>query len=96
MAQKADATRLRGFARAYAAGQILEEAVAQAGSVDQAELRLVLSELDTYSIIGRYAVDRTGLQAKRFPLLIQWQDGNKEIISPSDRQTAAPKVDCAD
>lgn len=81
-------------ATAYAVGQIVAQAVTQAGSTDQDDLRLVLAELDTYSIIGRYAVDRTGLQAKRFPLLIQWQDGTKEIISPEDRQTSVPKVDC--
>lgn len=81
-------------ATAYAAGQILAEAVTTAGTIEQSELRLVLAEMDTYSIIGRYTVDRTGLQAKRFPLLIQWQDGQKEIISPEDRRTADPKVDC--
>ena len=82
-------------ATAYAAGQILEEAADLAGTLDHDALREAFSKLDTLSIIGRYSVDRTGMQSKRFPLLIQWQDGVKQIVWPKDRQTAEPKVDCA-
>ncbi len=81
-------------ATAYAAGQILEEASKLAGSLEHDELRQALFNLDTFSIIGRYAVDRTGMQIKRFPLLIQWQNGKKEIVWPEDRQTANPRFDC--
>lgn len=83
-------------ATAYAAGQILEEALKISKSSDHDVLRKSLSRLDTFSIIGRYAVDRTGMQIKRFPLLIQWQNGKKEIVWPEDRQTSQPMLDCGE
>jgi len=69
-------------ATAYAAGQILEAAVELTGSLVKDRIRQALYDLDTYSIIGRYAVDMTGMQVKRFPLTIQWQKGKKEIVWP--------------
>ncbi len=81
-------------ATAYAAGQILEEASKLAGSLEHDELRQALAKLDTFSVIGRYAVDRTGVQIKRFPLLIQWQNGKKEIVWPEDARTAKPRFNC--
>jgi branched-chain amino acid transport system substrate-binding protein len=47
-------------------------------------------DLDYTSIIGRYAVDRTGMQIKCFPLIIQWQNGKKMIVWPDDVRTALP------
>lgn len=75
-------------AQAYAAGQILERAVAKAGGIDRRALREALSQLDTEVIIGRYAVDQSGLLIKRFPLLIQWQKGRREIVWPAEIRTA--------
>lgn len=69
-------------ATAYAAGQILEEAIKLAGGLERERIRQALYDLDTFSIIGRYAVDKTGMQIKRFPLTIQWQNGKKEILWP--------------
>lgn len=79
-------------ATAYAAGQILEQAIVKAGTVDRAAVRDILFKIDANSIIGRYAVDRTGLQIKRFPLLIQWQGGKLEIVWPQDMKTASPII----
>jgi branched-chain amino acid transport system substrate-binding protein len=78
-------------AAAYAAGQILEVAVVRVGTLQRDRIRNALRDLDyPDSVIGRYAVDRTGLQVKRFPLIIQWQNGRKEIVWPLEVQTAEP------
>lgn len=77
-------------AEAYASGQILDKAIQKAGSVERARVREELYRLDTVSIIGRYAVDRTGSQTKRESLLTQWQSGRREIIWPAGVRTSAP------
>ncbi len=77
-------------ADAFAAGQILEAAINRAGSLHRQTLRKVLSSMDTMSIIGRYGVDRWGMQTKHFPLIIQWQGGRKEIVWPEHFRTADP------
>lgn len=71
-------------ATAYAAGQILEAAVARAQSLDRERIRAALSELDTYSVIGRYGVDHTGMQVKRLEMIVQWRQGQKEIVWPEE------------
>lgn len=77
-------------ATAYAAGQLLEEAVKRAGSIDKEKLRHVLSTMEAMTIIGRYKVDRTGLQIRHYNLIIQWQRGKKEIVWPETIRTAEP------
>lgn len=77
-------------ATAYAAGQILEQALLKAAKVDRVAVRQALSSLDTESIIGRFSVDRTGLQVKQFPLIVQWQDNKRQIVWPPDMRTAKP------
>lgn len=77
-------------ATAYAAGQILEAAIELAGSLKLDIIRQAMFDLDYTSIIGRYAVDRTGLQIKCFPLIIQWQKGKKKIVWPEEIRTATP------
>lgn len=75
---------------AYAAGQILEKAVDKAKSLERSKIRQALSKLETYTILGRYKVDSTGIQIKHFPLTMQWQKGKKEIVWPEEMQTANP------
>ncbi|GBE00019.1 leucine-, isoleucine-, valine-, threonine-, and alanine-binding protein precursor [bacterium BMS3Abin07] len=77
-------------ADAYAAGQILGAAITKSGNLDRGRLRDILSAMDTMSIIGRYSADRTGMQTKQFPLIIQWQKGRKEIVWPEQLKTAPP------
>ncbi len=77
-------------ATAFAAGTILEQAVRKAGSIDRKRLNEILSTLDTMSVIGRYGVDKTGMQIRQFPVIIQWQKGRKEIIWPTELKTADP------
>jgi len=75
-------------ATAYAAGQILVQAITAAGGIDRGKIREALSKLDTYSIQGRFAVDHTGMQVKRIEMIIQWQKGRKEIVWPPELRTA--------
>ncbi len=77
-------------ATAYAAGQILEAAITLADSMERGPIRDALYSLDTYSIIGRYAVDGTGMQVKRFPLTVQWLNGKKEIVWPESVRSSTP------
>lgn len=77
-------------ATAYAAGQILETAIKKVKSLDREKIRNTLSTMDTITIIGRYGVNRTGMQIKHFNLIIQWQKGKKEIVWPEELRTAKP------
>jgi branched-chain amino acid transport system substrate-binding protein len=78
-------------AAAYAAGEVLASAIVQAGRTDPAYLRESLSNLDLYTVLGRFAVDRTGIQVKRLDMVIQWQDGRKEIVWPAEIRSATPR-----
>ena len=77
-------------ATTFAAGQILEAAAIAANRLDLEAIRQALSELDTYSIVGRFAVDRTGMQRKREEMIVQWQNAKKEIVWPEVIRTAKP------
>jgi branched-chain amino acid transport system substrate-binding protein len=77
-------------ATAYAAGQILEAAATVAKTLERDAVRAALFGLDSQSVIGRFAVDHTGMQAKRLELILQWQRGRKEIIWPAAVRSAAP------
>lgn len=78
-------------ATAYAAAEVLVKAIVQADSTDRNKVRHKLQTMNTTSIIGRYAVDNTGIQIKRFPLVVQWQKGQKEIVWPLELQTSPAK-----
>jgi branched-chain amino acid transport system substrate-binding protein len=75
---------------AYAAGQVLEKAVAEVGSVDRDKVRRALFDLDTMTIIGRYGIDRSGKQVRQHTFIIQWQSGVKELVWPDPIKTAEP------
>lgn len=79
-------------AHAYSACQVLERALIVAGGFDRGKLRDTLYRLDMNVLIGRYAVDRTGLQTKRFPLVVQWQKGRREIVWPAEMATAPARL----
>jgi branched-chain amino acid transport system substrate-binding protein len=88
--ERYNATPSYHAARSYAAGQILEAAVRKANSLDREKIKQALYKLDMYSVLGRYAVDHTGMQVKRFPLTIQWQKKRKEIVWPEEVRSAEP------
>jgi branched-chain amino acid transport system substrate-binding protein len=75
---------------AYAAGQVLEKAVAEVGSFDRGKVREALFNLDIMTIIGRYGIDRNGKQVRQHAFIIQWQNGKKELVWPDQIKTAEP------
>lgn len=78
-------------ASAYSACQILEKAITQAQAIDHKKIRDYISSFDTVTIMGRFKVDHTGRQVGHNPILIQWQNGKKEIVYPSNMQTSPPQ-----
>ena len=77
-------------ATAYAAGQILVTAVRRSRSLEGARVREALFGLDVQTIIGRFGVDRTGMQVKSIPLIVQWQQGRKAIVWPELMRSTQP------
>jgi len=77
---------------AFAACQILERAIRHTGRLDQRALRDYVFSLDTVTVIGRFKVDFDGRQIGHNPLLIQWQDGRKQIVYPPKMRTAEPRL----
>jgi branched-chain amino acid transport system substrate-binding protein len=73
---------------AYSACQIIEKALNQVQSLNHREIRDFISSLDTVTVIGRFKVDHKGKQVGHNPIMIQWQNGKKEIVYPTKMQTA--------
>ncbi|MEW5908577.1 MAG: amino acid ABC transporter substrate-binding protein [Thermodesulfobacteriota bacterium] len=76
---------------AFAACQILEKAVSETKTLNQKTLRDFVRSLDTVTVIGRFKVDYSGRQIGHEIILIQWQNGKKEILYPLHMKTANPK-----
>lgn len=76
-------------AGAYAAAQILAEAVRSTGSLDDDVLRDYVAQNEFQTVIGALSWDEAG-RPKPNILLIQWQDGKQEIIRPALAATAQP------
>ncbi len=72
----------------YSACQILERAILQAGAIDHQKIRSFITNLDTVTIMGRFKVDFSGSQIGHNPILVQWQNGRKEIVYPTQMRTA--------
>ena len=77
-------------ATAYASGMVLKTALKKSGSLDRDQLRDTLSSMDTMTVIGRYGVDKSGMQIRHFPLIIQWQEGKKKVVWPEKLKKADP------
>ena len=75
----------------YASCQIIENAITHNKSFNQKKIRDFVSSLDTVTVIGRFKVDPSGKQIGHNPILIQWQNGGKQIVYPIKMQTAPPK-----
>jgi len=79
-------------ATAFAAGQILEAAAARTGTLEPARLAAEIATLDAESIIGRFGVDREGMQIKKFDLVVQLQGGRREVVWPRELATAEAQL----
>ena len=73
---------------AYSACQIIEKALHHVQSLNHQEIKGFVSSLDTVTVIGRFKVDHKGKQIGHNPIIIQWQNGKKEIVYPTKMQTA--------
>jgi branched-chain amino acid transport system substrate-binding protein len=76
---------------AYAGCQLLERAVRHCQCLVNTKLAEYIRSLDTVTVIGRFKVDHDGRQTGHNSIIIQWQDGKKEIVSPPSMQTAPPR-----
>jgi branched-chain amino acid transport system substrate-binding protein len=77
----------------YVAVTVMEAAVKKAGSLDQEKLREVLTTLKMDTIMGKHEVDpKTGMQLGIRGLLVQVQNGKREIVWPDDLNTADAKL----
>jgi len=76
---------------AYGLCQIIEQAILTSGGIDREAIRNHIATLDTVTVIGRFKVDGNGRQIGHNPILIQWQDGRKEIVYPRAMSTAEPR-----
>ncbi len=79
-------------ATAYAGGQLLEQAVQKAGTINRERLRDVLSLMEGITIIGGYRVNNSGMQTRHQNLIIQWQKGRREVVWPDTLRTVVPVI----
>jgi len=76
-------------AEGYAAGQLLQEAVLRAGTLDQETLRETLAALHTETVLGGYKLDpASGEQLGTRPALVQILKGRREVVWPDALATA--------
>ncbi len=75
---------------AFAECQLLEQAIRTANEINHDKIREYIYALDTMTVIGRFKVDQTGRQIGHNPILIQWQNGKKEIVHPRKMKTKDP------
>jgi branched-chain amino acid transport system substrate-binding protein len=72
-------------AAGYSACQVLDAAVTQVGGLELDAIRDALRTLEMPTVLpGRYQVDENGKMIGHIPLTVQWQDGEKLIVTPED------------
>ncbi len=77
----------------FVAGTVLEAAVKQAGSIDTEKVRAVLTTLKIGSVMGKHEVDpKTYMQIGVRGLVVQVQNGKREVVWPEEFKTAEPKL----
>ena len=68
----------------YSAGQILEAAVRLAGTTDHEAVRAQLRSMKFRSLMGKYEVNETGRQIGKRNYVLQWQDGRRRLVAPTN------------
>ncbi|MEA2821839.1 MAG: branched-chain amino acid transport system substrate-binding protein [Bradyrhizobium sp.] len=77
----------------FVAGTVLEAAVKKAGSIDAEKVREVLTTLKIGSVMGKHEVDpKTYMQVGVRGLVIQVQNGKREVVWPEEFKTAESKL----
>ena len=76
-------------ASCYATGQILQQAIEAAGTLDPEDVRDAIAEGEFETILGTVTFENQFNTT--YPGTVgQWQDGEFEIVSPTDNRTADP------
>ena len=78
-------------ADAYAAAEILQEAVTKVGSLDQTKIRDWLHANTVQTILGPLSWKATGEPNGKF-LLAQWQSGKAQVVAPAEAATSQTVV----
>jgi branched-chain amino acid transport system substrate-binding protein len=78
-------------AAGYAGCQVLTEAVKRAGSLDREKVRDAILKLDFHTVFGAFKVNPDGLQIAHKMVTIQWQDGKRVIVWPSELAPSKPR-----
>ena len=77
----------------FVAGTVLEAAVKKAGTIDNEKVREVLTTLKIGSVMGKHEVDpATYMQIGVRGLVVQVQDGKRQVVWPEEYRTAEPKL----
>lgn len=77
----------------FVAGTVLEAAVKAAGSTETEKVREKLTTLELDTVMGHHKVDpKTYMQIGVRGLLVQVQNGKREVVWPEDLKTAEPKL----
>jgi branched-chain amino acid transport system substrate-binding protein len=77
----------------FVAGTVLEAAVKKAGSVDTEKVREVLTTLKMGTVMGKHEVDpATYMQIGVRGLVVQVQNGKREVVWPEEFKTGEPKL----
>jgi len=74
-------------AAGYAAAQVLEAAVASAGSLDRAKVREALFAMSTETVFGPYRLDERGVQVAKTVPVVTYRNGLREVVWPSELAT---------
>jgi len=78
-------------AAAFAACQVLLEAIKRAGSLDRDKVRDAILKFDGNTVFGAFRVDPDGFQIAHKMLMFQWQDGKKAIVWPEEIAADRPR-----
>ncbi len=74
----------------WAAGKVIEAAVAKAGSFDQEKLRASFASIEAPTVLGGYKVAPDGSQLAATAFLVQILKGRREVIWPEAFRSAEP------
>lgn len=73
------------MAQAYAVGVVMQHCVEECGTLDDGALRQAAASLDFTTFYGRFRIDAdTGKQIGKPSLLVQWRQGRKVVVWPTE------------
>jgi branched-chain amino acid transport system substrate-binding protein len=76
-------------AEAFAGCLMLQWGIERAGSLDSTMIREALNDIDIVTFFGPCRIDpETGMQIAHKMVIIQWQNGEKEIVYPTEVATS--------